>query len=235
MIRRALDGEVERKLDALCGGRIAQPAEVVDGAERGMDRIVAAFAAADRVRTADVAGRGAQGVVLALAVGLADGMDRRQIKNVKSHVADRRQPADDIGEGAVALRIVGNRARKQLIPGAEAGLRPFHFNGEGRLAANAEIGFFGFAHHFAQVRHQKNVGRSVAVGFAQPLERRGNDVAGAVLGALHGLAQKPARLGDLDGHIGARRALDFKVAAQRAVAVDPGLDGEFVTADAERG
>ena len=76
--------------------------------------------------------------------------------------------------------------------------------------------------------------RSVAAGFAQPVERRGNDVTRTVLGALHRLAQKPARLGDLDGNIGTRRAFDLKVTAQRSVAVDPSLDGEFVTADAVR-
>ena len=73
--------------------RVAQPPKVVERAERGMDRVVPAFAAADRVRAADVVGLGAQAVVLAFAIGVSDRMDRWQIKNVKAHVANRRQAA----------------------------------------------------------------------------------------------------------------------------------------------
>jgi hypothetical protein len=43
-----------------------------------------------------------------------------------------------------------------------------------------------------------------------------------------------ARFRDLDGHVAARGALDFDVAAQRAVPVHPCLDGELVAADPVR-
>src|SRR6202030_204844 len=119
----ALDGEVERDLDAVCARRAAQPAEIVDAAERRMDGVVAALAAADRVRAAEIVRRGAQAVVAALAVGRADRMNRREIDDVEAHVADRRQQADHVVEPAMALGIVRRRAWKQLVPAGETRLR----------------------------------------------------------------------------------------------------------------
>ena len=86
---------------------------------RGWIGVVTAFAAADRVGAAGIVRLGAQRVVLALAIGRADRMDRRQIKDVEAHVPERRQARDDVVECAMASRLVGARAGKQLVPGRE--------------------------------------------------------------------------------------------------------------------
>ena len=69
MIRRALHGEVERDLDARAACRRRRKrAEVLERAELGMDRVVAAFLGADRVGAAGIAGSGLQRIVAPLAV-----------------------------------------------------------------------------------------------------------------------------------------------------------------------
>ena len=93
MVGRALDREIERDLEAMRVRRVDEPAEVVERAELGMDRVVAAFVRADGVDAADVAGRGLQRVVLALAVGAPDRVDRREVEDVEAELADVRQPA----------------------------------------------------------------------------------------------------------------------------------------------
>ena len=57
MIRRALDGEIERDLHAVRGRGVAQAAEILERAERRMDRVVPALAAADRVGAAGIVRR----------------------------------------------------------------------------------------------------------------------------------------------------------------------------------
>ncbi|MCY1215630.1 hypothetical protein D9M72_274810 [compost metagenome] len=120
MVGRALDGEVQCQLQAMSGRRVAQAAEVFKGAELGMQRIVAAFLAADGVGAAVIARLGTQAVVAALAVGAADRVDRREVEHVEAHRANGGQPGDDIVEGAVAGLVVALRAREQLVPAGVA-------------------------------------------------------------------------------------------------------------------
>ena len=98
--------------------------EVVDRAEVGVDGVVAAVLGADRPRRAGVAlGRG-QGVVGALAVDLADRVDRRQVDDVEAHVGDGVEPLGRGREGAAGdlagLGVVGRAlgAREELVPAA---------------------------------------------------------------------------------------------------------------------
>lgn len=93
-----------------------------------MDRLVAALLAADRIRAAGVAGLGTQGIVAALAMGAADGVDRREIENVEAHRGDLRQAPDHVVEGTVACRVAAFRARKQLVPTGEARQRSLHLH-----------------------------------------------------------------------------------------------------------
>ena len=233
MVGRALHGEIERQLHAVFGDRGAQLPKVVEGTESGVDRGMPAFAAADRIWAADVVRLGAH-VVLALAVGAADGMDRRQIEHVEAHVAERRQPADNVGERAVAGGRAGGRAREKFIPGSEGRLRALHFEWERPLAAAMEKLLLGLAHHLAQVGRQQNLHARVNGGIAQPVRGRRDDIAGIVLRALPGLLQKVARFRDLDGDVATSGALDFDIAAERTIPVRPRLDREFVAADPVR-
>ena len=59
MVGRALDGEIERELETVLPRGVAQAAEIVERAERRMDRVVAALVAADRVGAAGIARPGA--------------------------------------------------------------------------------------------------------------------------------------------------------------------------------
>ena len=133
MIRRALDREVERDLQPVLVRCRDEPAEIVERAELRMDRVVPALLAADRVGAAEIAGRRRQRVVAALAVLLADRMDRREIEDVETHLADIGEAADHVVERAVAVRVAGLRARKQLVPARELGLRPLDLERQRRM------------------------------------------------------------------------------------------------------
>src|SRR5437899_12518468 len=115
MVERALDGEVERDLQALFARSSDQAAKILRRAERRMNRVVPTLDAADGIGAAGIIGAGREGVVAALAVGRADGMDRREIEDVEAHVADARQGPDDVVERA-------ERTRKELVPARKLGL-----------------------------------------------------------------------------------------------------------------
>src|ERR1700746_3799520 len=75
---------------------------------------MAAVLRADRPRAADVAALRPLGVVAALAVRVADRVDRRQVEDVEAELGEARQLRADAGEAAPGTR-------EELVPGAEAG------------------------------------------------------------------------------------------------------------------
>ncbi len=77
MVGRRLQRQVQRDLHALVAGSGDKVVEVFDRAQLGVNGVVTAAITADRPWRADVLGRGGDIVVAALAVNLADGMDRR--------------------------------------------------------------------------------------------------------------------------------------------------------------
>ncbi len=121
MVGRALDGEVERDLQAVLAGRFDQSGEVVEVAELRVDGVVAAFGRPDRIGAAGIVGGGRQLLFRPLRLVRPIGWIGREIEHVEAEVADIGQLPDDVVEGAVTLRIVGHRARQQLVPGAEGG------------------------------------------------------------------------------------------------------------------
>ena len=82
---------------------------------------MATLLGAHRVRAADILRPRRQGVVRALAVDAPDRMDRRKIQHVEAHLANARQMALDIAEGAVPMRVVRHRTREHLVPAGESG------------------------------------------------------------------------------------------------------------------
>ena len=89
VVGRRLQREVEGDLEVELTGARDEGVEVLERPEVGVDRVVAAVLAADRPRRAGVLGARGQGVVGALAVDLADRVDRREVDDVEAHLRDR--------------------------------------------------------------------------------------------------------------------------------------------------
>jgi hypothetical protein len=70
------------------------------------------------------------GIVLALAVDLANGMNGRKIEDVKPHTRHIRETCLAILEGPVLARHRRTGAWKHLVPSAEAGLGTVHHHRE---------------------------------------------------------------------------------------------------------
>ena len=105
MVGRGVKGDVEGDFQAVPLGGVHHPPEVVHRSQFGMDRLVAPVLRADRVGAADIVLARRQRVVAALAVGLADGVDRREIQDVEAHFLDVRQARDHVVEAAVDIRV----------------------------------------------------------------------------------------------------------------------------------
>src|SRR5207237_2481822 len=119
MIGRRLERDVHRHINAVLRSARYEPAEIVEGAEAGVNCGVAAFGAADRPRAADVTRLRADAIVAALAKCRTDRMNRREIEHVESHPRDARQMALDVCERAVLSRRRRGGTREQLVPRAE--------------------------------------------------------------------------------------------------------------------
>ena len=129
MVRRAIQGEVQRHLKAQRPGFPEEKLEVVHRAEGGLDRAVAAGRAADGPRRPDVAGLADGGVVLALAVGDADRVDGRQVDHVEAHAHGVFQRRPTVAEGGVGDPVGDRIAREELVPRREARLLPLDDHG----------------------------------------------------------------------------------------------------------
>src|SRR6516164_4357504 len=90
-----------------------------------------------RIGTAGVAGHRAQGIVPPFAIGVANGVNGRQIEHVEAERRDVRQARDAIVEGAVLSRNTTLAPWHHLIPGASLRQRPFHH--EGKRIASGQI------------------------------------------------------------------------------------------------
>ena len=115
-----------------------------------MDRVMAALGRSDRIGAAGVVGAGDEAVVAALAVGLPDRMDRREVENVEAHRLDRRQAADHVAEGAVPAGIIGDRAREQLVPAGEPGGLAIRLHREDALGPGRMRARIGLRHRAGQ-------------------------------------------------------------------------------------
>ena len=116
MVGRALDREVERDLEPQLARAGDQAVEIVDRPQLGIDGGVAARLPADRPWAARVALRRLEGVVPPLAVRLADRVDRREVDDVEAE-------AGELGQHLLDALEPAPRARKELVPGPEAGER----------------------------------------------------------------------------------------------------------------
>src|SRR5207302_418746 len=113
VVGRALDREVERDLDPGLARPRDETIEVLDRAELRVDGVVAAGLRADRPRAPGVALLRPQRVVAPSPVRHPDRVDRREIEDVEPELGEAGQHLLHTLESAP-------RARKELVPGAEA-------------------------------------------------------------------------------------------------------------------
>ena len=148
MVGRGVQRDVDRDLQPVLARRRHQRVEILQRAELGVDRVHAALGRADGVGRADIVGLGLQRVVLALAVGPADRVDRREVEHVEAQVLHVGQVVDHVPEGAVPP-AGPQRAGKELVPRREAPPsrgrpRPARRGrSAGQVAARAEAGHQG--------------------------------------------------------------------------------------------
>ena len=222
MVGGALDREVEGDLQAVPARRLHQALEVLQRAELGRDRRVAALGPADRPGAAGVAGLGGGRVVAALAVGAADRVDRRQVDDVEAQLGEPGQLQLHPGEAA-------ERPREELVPRADAGEVAIHVHLE-RLRADAiaalRVARQGVGH----------LGREGGVGAGgeavAPREGTEGLLRRAAVGALQpagGVVEQRRTLGDLALEVllaGGQLAL--QLVAPRRERIDPRLHLEAV-------
>src|SRR5206468_4802926 len=91
----------ERDFQSKLVRRANELREVVEGAERRLDRGVSPVLVPDRPRTSDVVGLRARSVVLALAKRSSDGVNRRQVNDVEAKARDAGQFVNGVKEGPV--------------------------------------------------------------------------------------------------------------------------------------
>ena len=191
-----------------------QRAEVLVGAQLGVDRVVAARLVADRVRAAGVAGLGRQRVVAALAVGVADRVDRRHVEDVEAELGEPRELLLDALEAAP-------RAREELVPGAEARERAVDVD----LERRGQLGRLGAL--LRPIRRAR-----AAPGRAPRADRwrspRRPPPGGALVLALGARRRRPEQdraLAELAAEVGlAELDLARELVAPAGEQVDPGLD-----------
>jgi hypothetical protein len=124
MVGCALHGEIERDFHLVLFAGGDEITEILQRAKFRVHRIVTALARTDRIGTSGIAFRRSHGVVAALAVGAADGVDRRQIDDVKAHSRNVRQACDTILERAVLAGRFRLATGHHLIPCAIPRPRP---------------------------------------------------------------------------------------------------------------
>src|SRR5690606_22419489 len=90
MIRRALESDVERDLEALPSRVLDERTEILERAERGMHALVPARRGTDLPRRARLTRARIEPVVRALAMRHADRVNRRQIHDVEAEPRDVR-------------------------------------------------------------------------------------------------------------------------------------------------
>src|SRR5215470_7364701 len=122
MIGDTLEGDVEGYLYPVLLSCGEQALEIVQGPELGMDGRMPAGGRPDGPGTAWIIGSGNGGIVLALAVDLANRMNGRKIEDIKTHTCQVGQTCLAILEGTMLAWHRRAGAWKHLIPGAEAGL-----------------------------------------------------------------------------------------------------------------
>ena len=202
-----------------------EAAEILQRAQFRMHRIVAAFGGADGIGASGIAfGRGHR-VVAALAVGVADRVDRREIDHVEAHRRDIRQPRDAILEGAVLAGRPALAARHHLVPCA--GPRPRPVRHQRKQLRSRQVGpQLALGHGVLQFGGQQRRGvAGLQKILALPQDHRSRGVSAGLR-----LGQHAGALDRIEGEIGAGLLLQLESVPPGGEFVGPGLDGIDIAA-----
>ena len=234
VVRGALERQVQGHLHAQLARARHQGVEVLEGAQVGVDGVVAAVGGADAVGGAGVAGTRRQGVVAPLAVGQADGGDGREVEDVEAHGRDAVQPLGRAAQrprvpGAVLTGSRAQRAREDLIPGTGQGALAVHLEGVlggGRDVVAQRQALQGGLDRVRQARSQA-VGHGVG-GVAHDPHGVVEGLDALLVAPLNGhrSVQDPGALLQHELDVDAGGHLDAGVVAPGGVRVRPALDAE---------
>lgn len=128
---------------------------------------------------------------------------------------------DDVVEGAVAGRIVGGRAREQLVPGGKGGLRALDRDRQGRVVADDEAARLGAGD--GRARFAPLSSGSGPVGFRS--RRSSVSASTAAPSPPLGRLLDEAALGDFERDVAPGLQLGLEFVAEAAELVPPRLDG----------
>ena len=119
VVGRTIEREIERDLHPAFAHFALQRIEIFESAERQLDCLMPAGFAPDCPRHAGIATLGDDRIIAALAIRMADGMDRREINHVKSHRFSLVKPRQTIAERRSATAASLGRTREKFIPRSE--------------------------------------------------------------------------------------------------------------------
>src|SRR5437899_952775 len=108
MVRRALVGQIQGNIDSCLLSGSDKLAKVVNRAQLRMNRLVSSLLRTDGPRASRLARRSYARVVFAFAMLVADGMNRREVEDVETHL-------DDFGKHAFAVLECPAGSRKHFI------------------------------------------------------------------------------------------------------------------------
>src|SRR6266404_4800087 len=184
-----------------------------------MYRVVSALSGADGVRTSGIAFKCGHRIVAALAVGVADGVNRREIDDIEAHRRDIRQPRDAILERAVLAGDLALAARHHLVPCAVS--RPPPVRHQWKQLRSRQVGSrLAFGHGVLQFSGQE---RSGITGLQIFLALPYNDCGRGVSAELR-LRQHARAFDRVEGKVDAGFLLELESVPPGGEFVGPGLD-----------
>src|SRR4029077_1881551 len=113
-------------------GDAYESAEIIQGSELRVHRLVAALIGSDRPWASRLVGLCPHAVVGAFPMGAANGVDGRKVEHVESHARDVGQPFLDVAKRSVLALLAGG-PREHLVPRAVT--RPLRLNDDLDLTA----------------------------------------------------------------------------------------------------
>ena len=218
----------------MLGCRRDETSEILERAELGMDRIMAAGFRTDRVGASGIVLLGLETVVPALAMGFADRVDGRQVEDIEAHVPDRRKPGDHVVERAVAMDIPALRTGEQLVPARETCARPLRIERE-RLRADQERPPVRFRHGRRGLGVKEYLEPRFVIGRCEPVGDPADPVGDVALSFGSSRLDEETPLLQFESDIEPCLMLLLQLEAEDGERVPPDLHGEFVPADPLQG